>query len=398
MWPASRSSSWVTSTPTDRRRRSRSSSRPASPNWRREYEPTSATYQFSGRLGSLDHVFANQSALSLVTGAACGTSTRTSRCHAVLAAQLQRHRLLHDLAVRLVRPRPGGRRTPGAGAQPEVAGGGLLPWAPGTIRGATVGVTMTMKPSDRSYSVNRTDESGASTCPPTSSRCSAERAPNAPSPVSTPTQQDRRRLRVPGLRSRVFASRTKFDSHCGWPSLLLPWPVTRSEFLEDRSCPAGRASRCAVRPAARTWVTSSRARATAPRPTSATASARSASPCARPTAGVPEVDAGRLASALARDQVRDGHAGARDDGVSSRTCRRARVARMSRMRSTIRCRSSASKARIHSVVVQPEGRDRVGSHVRIGSRRLPCSARIVRRSVSPSDTSRGTALNGYTQM
>lgn len=35
----------------------------------KKYEPTSATYQFSGRLGSLDHVFANQSALSLVTGA-----------------------------------------------------------------------------------------------------------------------------------------------------------------------------------------------------------------------------------------------------------------------------------------------------------------------------------------
>jgi len=41
-----------------------------------------------------------------------------------------------DLAVRLVRPRPGGRRTPGAGAQPEVAGSSLLTvGAPGTIRG-----------------------------------------------------------------------------------------------------------------------------------------------------------------------------------------------------------------------------------------------------------------------
>ena len=34
------------------------------------YEPTSATYQFSGRLGSLDHVFANAAAMRLVTGAA----------------------------------------------------------------------------------------------------------------------------------------------------------------------------------------------------------------------------------------------------------------------------------------------------------------------------------------
>ncbi|WP_199849725.1 ExeM/NucH family extracellular endonuclease [Blastococcus sp. Marseille-P5729] len=34
------------------------------------FEPTSATYQFSGRLGSLDHIFANAKALELVTGAA----------------------------------------------------------------------------------------------------------------------------------------------------------------------------------------------------------------------------------------------------------------------------------------------------------------------------------------
>lgn len=35
----------------------------------KKYAPASATYQFSGRLGSLDHVFANAKALQLVTGA-----------------------------------------------------------------------------------------------------------------------------------------------------------------------------------------------------------------------------------------------------------------------------------------------------------------------------------------
>ena len=39
-------------------------------NLAKEYEPTSASYQFSGRLGSLDHVFANKAAQRLVTGAA----------------------------------------------------------------------------------------------------------------------------------------------------------------------------------------------------------------------------------------------------------------------------------------------------------------------------------------
>src|SRR6266581_866139 len=39
---------------------------------------------------------------------------------------------------------------------------------------------------------------------------------------------------------------------------------------------------------------------------------------------------------------------AEPDGTSSRTCRRARDARRSRIRSTMRCSSSASNARIHS--------------------------------------------------
>ena len=36
----------------------------------KKFEPTSASYQFSGRLGSLDHVFVNDKGLQLVTGAA----------------------------------------------------------------------------------------------------------------------------------------------------------------------------------------------------------------------------------------------------------------------------------------------------------------------------------------
>ncbi len=39
-------------------------------NTAKHFAPDSATYQFSGRLGSLDHVFANEEAMALVTGAA----------------------------------------------------------------------------------------------------------------------------------------------------------------------------------------------------------------------------------------------------------------------------------------------------------------------------------------
>ncbi|MDO5696615.1 MAG: ExeM/NucH family extracellular endonuclease [Dermatophilus congolensis] len=38
-------------------------------NTAKKYEPNSATYQFSGRLGSLDHILANPAAMKLVTGA-----------------------------------------------------------------------------------------------------------------------------------------------------------------------------------------------------------------------------------------------------------------------------------------------------------------------------------------
>ena len=80
--------------------------------------------------------------------------------------------------------------------------------------------------------------------------------------------------------AELFRSDTKFDSHCGWPSFYAPLAEDRVEYIEDREHGSVR-TECAARTAAPTWGTSSRARATGPRPTSGTASTRSASACSR---------------------------------------------------------------------------------------------------------------------
>ena len=170
--------------------------------------------------------------------------------------------------------------------------------------------------------------------------------------------QDRRRLRVPGLWRRTVPQHREVRIPLRLAVFLRPGRLRRGDPAQRRLAGHDTASRCCAPTATATWATSSRARATRRRPTSATASTRSrcgwcrashVSRCAqgrnsRVTTGNPfRRDQGRRAtssSTATRGPVKN--------GVSSRTCRRASVARRSRIRSTMRCSSGASKARIHS--------------------------------------------------
>src|SRR5579859_7913610 len=80
--------------------------------------------------------------------------------------------------------------------------------------------------------------------------------------------------------AELFSSDAKFDSHCGWPSFYQPKAGDAVVLLEDRSL-AGAGPRSGARTATLTSATSSRARATTSRPTSAGASTRSRWSCGR---------------------------------------------------------------------------------------------------------------------
>ncbi len=132
-----------------------------------------------------------------------------------------------------------------------------------------------MEPTDRDYAVTKTDEQWRAELSP--DEFSVLRAAGTERPF-TGEYTDTQTEGVYACRacgSELFASDTKFESHCGWPSFYSPSPGTGLSTSRTTPCPAAPASRSAAPVAAATWVTSSRERGTTPPPTSATASTRS---------------------------------------------------------------------------------------------------------------------------
>ncbi len=96
---------------------------------------------------------------------------------------------------------------------------------------------MTMKPTDREYTVERTEEEWRSQLSPAEYEVLREAGTERP---FVGEYTDTETVGVYACRAcsaELFASDTKFESHCGWPSFYSPLAGESVEFVEDRSLP-----------------------------------------------------------------------------------------------------------------------------------------------------------------
>ena len=96
---------------------------------------------------------------------------------------------------------------------------------------------MTMKPTDRAYAVDRTEEEWKATLSPEEYQVLRQAGTERP---YTGEYTDAKTVGVYACRAcgaELFASETKFESHCGWPSFFSPLAGESVEYIEDRSLP-----------------------------------------------------------------------------------------------------------------------------------------------------------------
>ncbi len=94
-----------------------------------------------------------------------------------------------------------------------------------------------MEPTDRDYAVTKTDEQWRAELSP--DEFSVLRAAGTERPF-TGEYTDTQTEGVYACRacgSELFASDTKFESHCGWPSFYSPLAGDRVEYIQDDSLP-----------------------------------------------------------------------------------------------------------------------------------------------------------------
>lgn len=94
-----------------------------------------------------------------------------------------------------------------------------------------------MKPSEREYAVDRTEEEWRERLSPAEYQVLREAGTERP---WVGEYTDSKTVGVYACRAcgaELFESGTKFESHCGWPSFYAPLAGDSVEYLEDRSLP-----------------------------------------------------------------------------------------------------------------------------------------------------------------
>lgn len=96
---------------------------------------------------------------------------------------------------------------------------------------------MTMKPSDRSYAVERTEEEWKAVLSPAEYQVLRQAGTERPFVGEYTDAKTVGTYACRACGAELFTSETKFDSHCGWPSFFSPLAGESVELLEDRSLP-----------------------------------------------------------------------------------------------------------------------------------------------------------------
>ena len=106
---------------------------------------------------------------------------------------------------------------------------------------------MTMKSTDRTYAVDKTDEQWRADLDPAEYQVLRQAGTERP---FTGEYTDTRTEGVYACRAcgaELFTSDTKFESHCGWPSFYSPLAGESVEYIEDNSLGMKRVEvRCAT--------------------------------------------------------------------------------------------------------------------------------------------------------